>query len=316
MLFWETDRDFPYIPYLAMAAKPIRVDPTKHLLEILTLGIPAPRRGQRLYIDLVAAHIPPGRPAGGPVCLWVPEASIDHEAEKPGAPWAPIDGSIGSIEKTNKGRAGMARTAAHIVDAKSDLAARSIILLAFLRNIERRRADLAEYARRLMPPLLKASGATSVLELWNSRSAYLLPGEPDGLIEAPVSEMRDIAEPWLREGLLQFRAARVQPRSAKRNSRPSIGSFSLATQGFDDGGRFCVGERSRWQNLTDAELERLVWQRSVSEISREFDVARPVIDRACKRRGIVKPPSWYAKARAHGKDVNERLIAEGYGPVD
>lgn len=292
-----------------------KAGPARSLADLLDLPVAPPKRGQRLYIDLVAPRIDPGKPAGAPVCLWVPEASIDLEGEKPGAPWALIDGSVASLEKANKGRAGMARTAAHIVDAKTSDEARAIVFLALLRSIERRRDDLAEAARTLMPPLLEGCGASSALELWNSRSAYLLPGEPEGLSEVEAVEIRDFAAQWLCDALPLFRPARVQPRSAKRASRPTLGSFNLVVGDFDDGGRFEPG-RSRWQSLSTEELQRLVWQMSISEISREFDVARPVIDRTCKRRGVVKPPPWFAKARAAGKDVNDRLVAEGYAPLD
>lgn len=291
-----------------------KADPARSLADILDLDIPTPKRGRRLYIDLVAPRVEPGAPAGAPVCLWVPEASIDLPAEKPGSPWALIDGSVASLEKANKGRAGMARTAAHIVDAASDEEAKAIVFLALLRNLEHRRKDLSEAARSLMGPLLENCAAGSALELWASRSAYLLPGEPEGWATAETGAMRDITAQWLCEDLGAFRPARVQPRSAKRASRPTLGSFNLAVDGFDDGGRFAP-VRSRWQSLTKEELQKLVWEKSVSEISREFNVARPVIDRACKRRGIVKPPSWFGKARAHGHDVNARLIAEGYDPI-
>lgn len=291
-----------------------KADPTRSLTDILDIEIPAPKRGRRLYIDLVAPRIDPGLPAGAPVCLWVPEASIDLAGEKPGSPWSLIDGSVPSLEKANKGRAGMARTAAHITDAQSDGEAKAIVFLALLRNLEHRRKDLSEAARGLMAPLLERCGAGSVLELWASRSAYLLPGEPEGWASAEIAEMRDITAQWLCEDLTTFRPARVQPRSAKRASRPTLGSFNLAVEGFDDGGRFAPA-RSHWQSLTKEELQKLVWEKSISEISREFNVARPVIDRTCKRRGVVKPPSWFGKARAHGHDVNARLIAEGYDPI-
>jgi hypothetical protein len=56
---------------------------------------------------------------------------------------------------------------------------------------------------------------------------------------------------------------------------------------------------SKWRNISKEELERLVWSKPTTELSKELGVSDVAISKRCKSLGISKPgPGFWAKVKA------------------
>lgn len=57
--------------------------------------------------------------------------------------------------------------------------------------------------------------------------------------------------------------------------------------------QIAAGRTETWANLTNADLERLVWTKATRLIAKEYGVSDVAFAKRCKKAGIAKPPRGF-----------------------
>jgi hypothetical protein len=285
------------------------------LAAIEACNLSLPERGQIVFVDVLNPSAPPGSAADGPVHIWVPRHRVAFSSRARDAGRHKFEGPLKTLVAANGRRSSIGRTAGLLWTARSDSEARAVLAIAMLRVVQRQRNDLSSEAEACIKRLLPMARAASVHELWHNRTGYTLPYEIEGIGDARgVEEFTAFFERWSAEIASTYLSAFAQPRVALHRTRIKSSAFRGAFDLFHAPDRFEVHGKSEWKQVSREDLEELIWQYPLADLSERFGVARGTIRKAYTRMGIVGPPPSFWKLRQAGKDVRPLLEEHGIEP--
>jgi len=271
--------------------------------EVSALGI-APHN----LVQTVAA--PPGTPEQ---LAWWPRAGLLQLR------LAQPERRLRLAEAEGSACSGQRQTLRYLLDARGDACASAAVLLAasLFARVERARS---RYPREAWPPF---AAAQTLLAWTRARHDYRWPcdceaslpahlGE-DGLVLGNLEQLVrfcavEHARVLHRLAPLQLMAADTQLDSGRAPDGPRLELLTLSQPApapslpapahslrapRDPGRR----RDPRWNELTRADLEALIWQKPQRELAREFGVSETTVAKRCKVLAIAKPERGFWRRR-------------------
>lgn len=247
-----------------------------------------------------------------PVLAWVWRGSLSRNGTE-----LRVATSIRRLSGANRHAQGSHRTLGLLDQVKDDpdrlFAA---FLLAGVLDLERGTEMDAQMQLSAIKHAAKARlGLSSMLEVWARSGTRVYPGLPDAPISKGTSPfdlgkvMRD-----RHEAVFQIRLAlRLRPVASDVSDAISQEAFFAFSRSVNTSLHVPAG-RACWHQISNAELQDLVWKIPRSRLEERFDISDNGIRKRCRRAGIVEPPRGYWQKLTAGRDPRPLLENRGITP--
>jgi hypothetical protein len=268
----------------------------------------------RTNIPLRMTGAAPNAPIGAPMYLWVPIESLDIAGA---SKWGLFKGSLRGLEKINKDRPGLVRTAALLCEEPDPRRRDLLMVLGCLMTLARQDPKARDALLPVTSACLAHLGARSPLEFWHNKMRHVLPAQPDGLA-ALIDDMDGLADgigAWCADLSKSLVVTLALPVASERSYLPTLFAFRSAFgETTSDQNYADVRGTLEWSAISRDELTQLVWTVPRTVLEQRFAVSRISISDKCKGYSIPLPPPGFWSRKKAGRCTDEILIKADIDP--